>query len=50
MNISDQITSNKSLLPQESEVSDAFSDPHDEDWAYVTKAQQGDLRAYDALV
>ncbi|MEN9534986.1 MAG: hypothetical protein RIR37_259 [Verrucomicrobiota bacterium] len=50
MNISDQITSNRSLLPQESEVSDAFSDPHDEDWAYVTKAQQGDLRAYDALV
>ena len=50
MNISDQIASNASPLHRESGVPDSFSDAHDEDWGFVTKAQQGDLSAYDALV
>lgn len=31
-------------------VSDAFSEPQDEDLPFVIKAQQGDLTSYDALV
>lgn len=50
MNSSGKIASNVCPLPRGSEVSDACSEPLDEDWAFVTKAQQGDLAAYDALV
>jgi RNA polymerase sigma-70 factor (ECF subfamily) len=50
MNSSGKIASNVCPLPRGSEVSGACSEPLDEDWAFVTKAQQGDLAAYDALV
>ena len=50
MNSSGKIASNVCPTPRGSVVSDACSEPLDEDWAFVTKAQQGDLAAYDALV
>lgn len=50
MNSSGKIASNVCPTPRGSAVSDACSEPLDEDWAFVTKAQQGDLAAYDALV
>lgn len=50
MNITGEIASNTCPLPHGSGGSDVSSDPLDEDWAFVTKAQQGDLASYDALV
>ncbi len=50
MNSSGEIASNTCPLPHGSGVSGVCSDPLDEDWAFVTKAQQGDLASYDALV
>lgn len=50
MNTSGEIASNIGQLPIHAEYSDSCSDAHDEDWALVTKAQQGDLASYDALV
>ncbi len=50
MNSSGEIASNIGQLHCDSGYSDACSDAHDEDWALITKAQQGDLASYDALV
>ena len=50
MNNSGEIASNTCPLPDGSGISDAHTDASDEDWAFVIKAQQGDLAAYDALV